>query len=114
MIVFAAVRLDVCSLQHRQDLTPRHQGAVPVPRPQGIAKMLLSPPFTDLSLDKLSPITLLRDVFRTLVRSCLVCIFGRQPEFLAASTRILRPREIPNTSRARLILSSSSRFNTPA
>jgi len=80
IVVFAAVWLDVRSLQHRQNLTAGYQAAVSIPLTQGVAELLLAPPFANLSLDHLSPVTLLWTVARIIVCSVPISFFIAPPE----------------------------------
>jgi hypothetical protein len=80
VIVFAAVWLDVRGLKHCQNLTAGYQAAVSVPLTQGVAELLLAPPFANLSLDHLSPVTLLRTVAHIIVCIVPISFFSAQPK----------------------------------
>jgi hypothetical protein len=73
VVLFAAVRLDVRRLQHRENCATRHQAAVPMALSQAIPKVLLPPAFADLTLDYLPPVIVCWIVFRRVLDSRPIC-----------------------------------------
>src|SRR5215831_6559199 len=80
VVVLATVRFDVRGLQYCQNLTAGYQAAIAIPLTQGVAELLLAPPFANLSLNHLSPITFLRTVALLIVCIVPLSFFSAQPE----------------------------------
>src|SRR5438552_792221 len=79
VVVLSAVRADVRRLKNRQNLAPSDQATVAVPLTQGVTELLLPSPLADLSLNHLSPVTLLWNVVYIIVQSNRICLFVGQP-----------------------------------
>ena len=73
VVLFAAVRLDVRRLQHRENCATRYQAAVPMTLSQAIPKVLLPPAFADLTLDYLPRVINCWIIFRLVLDTRSVC-----------------------------------------
>lgn len=94
VVIFPAVRADMCRLKYRQDLARGHDATVPIPSPQGVTELTLTPPSAYLPFDQRPAIDPSRNILIPVVRFSVVRLLGTQGVLVGPSVcrtrRILR------------------------